>query len=127
MKACARLPALLFAAAKVLGADEGLIAAPETLGRSASVRFVTNVAQFRELSGADYLDGCDLRLTGVVTLVDARRELIVIQDETGAVALSFPFQQPMPEAGQLVSLEGTNCCLIVRLFRNTPLDLQLGK
>jgi len=98
MKACARLPALLFAAAKVLGADGGLIAAPETLGRSASVHFVTNVAQVRELSGADYLDGCDLRLTGVVTPVDARRE----------------WKEPI-------------AALIVRLFRNTPLDLQLGK
>src|SRR5690349_19265293 len=109
MKVCGRLAALLSVAARALATDESLSAAPEGLDRVASAHFVTNVGQFRELSGADYLDGCDFRLTGVVTLADARRELIVLQDETGAVALNFPFQEPMAEAGQRVSLEGTNC------------------
>jgi len=120
MKVCARLAVLLYAAAKALAANESLSAAPRGFDRAASVHYVTQVAQFRELSGADYFDGCDFRLTGVVTLVDARRNLIVIQDETGAVALSFPFQEPMPEAGQLVSLEGTNCCPYCSRFPRYP-------
>src|SRR6187200_815671 len=51
---------------------------------------VTNVAQFKTLSSADYLAGCGFHLTGVVTLLDAKRQLLVLQDATGAVALNYP-------------------------------------
>src|SRR5688572_17920970 len=51
--------------------------------------FATNVAQLRSLTGADYLSGCDFRLNGVVTLVDTNRDLLVLQDATGAVVLNF--------------------------------------
>src|ERR1041385_4123538 len=62
--------------------------------------FVTNVAQFRTLSGADYLSGCDFRLTGVITLVDTNRDLLVLQDATGAVALSSRFRDQRLRVGQ---------------------------
>ena len=42
-------------------------------------QIITNVAQFSSLSGADYLSGRNFRLTGVVTLVDTNRDLVVLQ------------------------------------------------
>ena len=71
---------------------------------------VTNAAQFRNLSGADYLSGCDFHLTGVVTLVDPNRDLVVLQDASGAVALNFWNDGRQLHVGQLVTLDGTNCC-----------------
>src|SRR6266496_2672137 len=70
--------------------------------------FVTNVAQFRTLSGADLLAGCDFRLTGIVTLTDTNRHLVVLQDTTGALAINFSPYDYSLQAGQLVTLEGEN-------------------
>ena len=75
-----------------------------------SNHFVTNVAQFRTLSGADYMTGCDFKLHGVVTLVDTNRDLTVLQDASGAVALNFHVAGRELQVGQLVTLEGSNCC-----------------
>ena len=81
---------------------------------------VTNVAQFRTLSGADYLAGCDFHLTGVVTLVDTNRDLVVLQDATGAAALNFRIEDQRLQVGQLVSLDGTNCCPYFTGFPDYP-------
>lgn len=82
-------------------ADAGLVAK--------AAHYVTNAAQFNALSGADYLAGCNFHLTGVVTLVDTNRDLLVLQDPTGAVALNFHIEGRGLEVGQLVTLDGTNC------------------
>jgi signal transduction histidine kinase len=71
--------------------------------------FVTNAAQFRTITGVDYLDGCAFDLTGIVTLIDTNRDLIVLQDETGAVALNFSLHECQARAGQSVSIEGSDC------------------
>ena len=76
--------------------------------------FLTNAVQFRELSANDYLNECAFHLTGVVTLVDSNRSLVVLQDATGAVAVNFDLPGDSLRAGQLVSLEGTNCYPYVR-------------
>ena len=70
---------------------------------------VDSVAQFGLLTGADYLDGCDFDLKGVVTMVDPDRDLMVLQDATGAVALNFPLRHSALRVGQSVSLAGNNC------------------
>ncbi len=85
-----------------------------------SVHCVTNVAQFRTLSDADYLAGCDFRLTGVFTLVDTNRDLAVLQDATGAVALNFHMGNRKLQVGQLVAIDGTNCCPLFRSFPDYP-------
>jgi signal transduction histidine kinase len=82
--------------------------------------YVTNVAQLRTLSGADYLDGCDFQLTGVVTLVDTNRDLVVMQDATGAVALNFQWEDPRLQVGELVTLDGTNGCPYFGGFPDYP-------
>lgn len=81
---------------------------------------VTNVAQFAMLSERNYLEGCDFRLSGVVTLVDPTRELTVVQDATGAVALSIPTEWHGLEAGEFVSLEGFNCRPTITRFPSFP-------
>ncbi len=81
---------------------------------------VTNVAQFRTLSDADYLAGCDFRLSGVFTLVDTNRDLVVLQDATGAVALNFHIGNRKLQVGQLVTIDGTNCCPLFRSFPDYP-------
>ena len=105
-RAIERLLALTF----LLGGGVGILAAgPDSLPaapRPAPV--VTNAAQFRTLSGADYLVGCNFRLTGVVTLVDPNRDLLVLQDATGAVALHLRLADHSFQVGQQVTLVGAN-------------------
>ena len=79
---------LLLSAAGVLGCGaEDVSSRPNSASLAVnSVHYVTNMAQFRTLPDADYLAGCDFRLTGVFTLVDTNRDLVVLQDATGAIA-----------------------------------------
>jgi signal transduction histidine kinase len=70
---------------------------------------VTNVSQFKTLSGTDFLSGCDFHLSGVATLVDRSRNLVVLQDETGAVALHLKTVEAAFQFGHRVSVFGTNC------------------
>lgn len=81
---------------------------------------VTNNAQFRALTGADYLAGCDFHLRGVVTLVDADRDLVVLQDPSGVVALHFPLRDTGLSFGQQVVLTGANCCPYSAQFPDFP-------
>ncbi len=84
------------------------------------VRCVTNVSQFATLSNTDYIIGCDFHLTGVITLVDTNRELVVFQDQSGAVALNFPIPESNLAVGQSVTLDGTNACPLFSSFPNYP-------
>lgn len=87
---------------------------------SGSRHFVTNTAQFRTVTGTGYLEGCDFHLDGVVTLIDSDRNLAVLQDEAGAVAIHFPWRGFGPRFGQHVSLEGSNCCPYIAQFPDYP-------
>ena len=81
---------------------------------------VTNVSQFATLSSMDYIIGCDFHLTGVVTLVDTNRELVVLQDPTGAVALNFRCGCSNLAVGQSVTVDGTNACPLFPSFPDYP-------
>ena len=72
------------------------------------------------LAAADYLDGCDFELTGVVTLLDTDRDVAVLQDTTGAVALNFRLRGSGLRFGQQVCLQGTNCCPYFARFPDYP-------
>src|SRR5271157_5223846 len=96
------------ASALVCGAEDLPSRLNATFAATKAAPCVTNVAQFRTLSGVDYLAGCDFRLTGVVTLVDTNRDLVVLQDATGAVALNFRAEDRRLQVGQLVTFEGAN-------------------
>ena len=82
--------------------------------------YTTNVSQFRTLSGAGFAAGCTFHLTGVVTLVDTNRDLVVLQDETGAVALHFKTMDQKLQFGRRVTLDGTLACLYFAGFPDFP-------
>ena len=85
-----------------------------------SARFVTNISQFGTLSPTDFLMGCDFHLTGLVTLVDTNRELVVLQDASGAVALNFRCGCSDLKVGESVALDGTNACPLFSSFPDYP-------
>jgi len=110
---------LAVCAAVCAGEDSARLnpAAPPVFGARC---FVTNVAQFKGLTDEMYRDGCDFHLVGVVTLVDKSRNLVVLQDPTGAVALNVPMPDPSPRIGQLMAFDGTNCCPTFGIFPDYP-------
>src|SRR5262245_38106518 len=69
---------------------------------------VTNVAQFRAMPIQDFLRTLSFHLTGTITLVDTNRKLLVLQDPTGAMAMSLSEADLDLRAGQRVSVDGTN-------------------
>ena len=89
-----------------LGSYAGTGATPGDAPRN---RLISNAAEFRRLSPLEYLDGCDFHLEGMVTLVDTNRTLMVLQDQTGAVALNFELGGTGLSFGQRAVLDGTNC------------------
>jgi signal transduction histidine kinase len=82
--------------------------------------FVTNSAQFSTLTSEDFLAGCGFRLAGTVTLVDTNRNLIVLQDATGAVGLYCRIQGLNLQAGDSVSLASSNCTPALARFSDYP-------
>ncbi len=109
---------LLLAGTVMAGVEELPIRAANPEAQPAHC--VTNVSQFAALSNTDYIIGCDFHLTGVVTLVDTNRELVVLQDQTGAVALNFPVRDSRLAVGQSVTLDGTNACPLFSSFPDYP-------
>ena len=73
-----------------------------------SPQSITNVSQFLNLPSQDYLRGCPFHLIGTLTLVDTNRHLLVVQDNTGAIAVNTDVQIGSLRPGQLVSLEGAS-------------------
>ncbi len=93
--------------------------AAEGWSRAQQAHFVTNVAQFKKLSAADFLNGCDFALTGTATFVDSSRDLIVLQDATGAVALNAGGNFTLA-AGDFVSITGSNGAPTFPTFPDFP-------
>ncbi len=65
---------------------------------------LTTVAEIRALQNLSTTAGRPLLLTGIVTLVDASRNMLVLQDETGAIALYPDAPADSVSPGQRVSL-----------------------
>src|SRR5262245_8471235 len=91
----------------VWSAEAGHVVAAE---RSQPIHVVTNAAQFRSVPREAFLGVCAFQLSGIVTLVDSHRDLLVVQDETGAVALHPRKVQDLGvHLGQRVLLAGSRC------------------
>ncbi|HLF97476.1 MAG TPA: hypothetical protein VI457_10065, partial [Methylococcaceae bacterium] len=121
MRLLAQAFLFLSAASGLTGeAQDTLASREDELAPAKRGHFVTNVVQFRTLSDKDFLDGCAFRLTGVVTLVDASRNLVVLQDATGAVAVNFEVLDDTLQVGRMALLESTNCCPYVGSFPDFP-------
>jgi signal transduction histidine kinase len=85
-----------------------------------SSQILTNVSQFRALTSQDYLRGCSFHLIGTVTLVDTNRNLLVLQDKTGAVALNMDMKTVSVQPEELVCVDGTGASPYVASFPDYP-------
>src|SRR6185437_10981688 len=94
----------------------------ENLRADESICLITNVAQFRSVSPEVFLGPCTFQLNGVVTWVDTNRDLLVLQDETGAVALNpaAGVRNLSLHTGESVSLTGSGCSPYVVGFSEFP-------
>jgi len=81
---------------------------------------VTSVHQFWTLTSQDFLRGCSFHLTGTVTLLDTNRNLLVLQDGTGAVAIHLDLKPLAVQWGQEVSIDGVNASPYVARFPRYP-------
>ena len=111
---------LLACAVGILKAQEQPTTPDSKLRSARAAHVVTNVAQFGTLTSLDFLSECAFRLTGVITLVDTNRSLVVLQDDTGAVAVHFDLPTAGFQVGQFVSLEASRCCPYVVSFPDYP-------
>ena len=68
-----------------------------------------SVAEVRAVGGWSDLDQHPLTIDGVVTYVDANRNLLVVQDEAGALALDIGDTKLKVVPGQRIRLSATDC------------------
>ena len=120
MKVRMRSGCLLWLMAGTLGAGvcKTVLAAAEYHPTPAYV--VSNIVQFRSLSGEQFLAGCAFELSGVVTLVDTNRHLVALQDATDAVALHVAAENHQLAVGELVSVAASNCYPVDARFPDYP-------
>ena len=88
----------------VLAASLSSACAEDSVADGTSEIF-TNVSQLRPLFSQGTPHECSVHLTGTVTFVDPNRNLVVMQDETGAIALNVPSPAVKVKPGDLVSVE----------------------
>jgi signal transduction histidine kinase len=81
---------------------------------------LTNVSQFSGPFGEDAESKCRFSLNGIVTMVDTNRQLFVLQDETGAMAVNMDMRNYSLQPGQLVSLQGTGAAPYFVSFPDYP-------
>jgi signal transduction histidine kinase len=88
---------------------------------SADVGALTNVAHLRLLSRVEANRGRPFQLTGVVTMTDRERNLVVLQDGTGAIAIRS--DSPLAVApGQLISLSAQAGAPCIPNFPQYPFE-----
>lgn len=81
---------------------------------------ITNTASFFELSPQEANRAYPLHLEGIVTLVDLHRNLLVLQDATGAVAAEFSLTNVSVRAGDRVVLTGKDAIPQSTAFSEFP-------
>ena len=120
MKLRVRSGGLLYLMAAIFGAGayEPFLSAAELLSPQHPV--VTDIVQFRSLSGEEFLKGCAFEVSGVVTLMDTNRRLVVIQDSTDAVALHVAAKNHQLAVGEMVSVAASNCYPVHAQFPDFP-------
>jgi signal transduction histidine kinase len=82
----------------------------------------TNIAQLRSAPPEVFLGHCGFELSGVVTLADTNRDLLVLQSDSGAVVLNpaAGLHGLGVQVGERVSLQGSGCSPYVVGFPKYP-------
>jgi len=81
---------------------------------------LTNASQFQGLSSQDCMRGRCFHLTGTVTMIDTNRDLLVLQDSTGAIAINVTNNLDDLKVGLLVSISSENGSPYVPSFPDYP-------
>jgi signal transduction histidine kinase len=81
---------------------------------------LTNINQFDEAFNENADVSYPYHLLGMVTMVDTNRDLFVLQDDTGAVALNMNGKQLSILPGQLIAMQGTRAAPYFEPFPNYP-------
>lgn len=81
---------------------------------------ITNSAQWLELTNGETSRGYPLRVEGVVTLAETNRNLLVVQDAAGALAVNLDLQTLLLRPGQRILLEGENASPYVATYPDYP-------
>jgi signal transduction histidine kinase len=81
---------------------------------------LTNIGQFQGVFNGNADISCQFHLTGTVTMVDTNRNLFVLQDDTGAIAISLNGEQISFQPGQLISIQGTEASPYFEPFPSYP-------
>ncbi|MFO1475218.1 MAG: histidine kinase [Verrucomicrobiota bacterium] len=111
-----------FGACLLLAAVRGLEAAPvpdDAAGLPAE-GVVTNMAQLQALPNLAFLRSVPIRLEGLVTHMDLHSGLVVIQDDTGAVAVDLKREAHGFGVGDVVRLEAADSTAYTVSFPNFP-------
>ena len=68
---------------------------------------ITTAASVRELSRSEAAAEPPVHLSGTVTVIDPFRQILFVQDRTGAVWATYPSDQPEVSGGSSVEISGT--------------------
>ena len=102
------------------GAGNSFAIYADELGANPTSQILTNINQFREV----FTENADVtrhfHLIGMVTMVDTNRNLFVLQDDTGAMAIDLNEKCTFLQPGQLISMEGTEASPYFESFPNYP-------
>jgi signal transduction histidine kinase len=92
----------------------------DDLGTNQTSQVLTNINQFREVFTENADVACHFHLIGTVTMVDTNRNLFVLQDDTGAMAVDLNEQRTSLQPGQLISIQGDEASPYFEPFPNYP-------
>ena len=102
------------------GAGNSFIIYADDLGTNQTSQVLTNINQFREVFTENADVACRFHLIGMVTMVDTNRNVFVLQDDTGAVAIDLNEKCAALQPGQLISIQGTEASPYFESFPNYP-------
>lgn len=115
-----RLFVLLGCFGLLVGVENMVNAYADDLTSNQPSQTLTNISQFE----VAFNENADVRfpflLTGTVTMVDAKRNLFVLQDDTGAMAVSLDGSPVSILPGQLITVQGTQAAPYFEPFPNYP-------
>ena len=89
-------------------------------GTNQTSQVLTNINQFREAFTENVDMECHFHLVGMVTMVDTNRNLFVLQDDTGAMAVDLNESHTSLQPGQLISIQGSEASPYFESFPNYP-------
>ena len=92
----------------------------DDLGTNQASQVLTNINQFRDVFTENADIACHFHLIGTVTMVDTNRNLFVLQDATGAMAVDLNEKPTSLQPGQFISIQGAEASPYLESFPNYP-------